>query len=114
MTTVMWKMENLLRRMKQTDLVGDAERDSAALAARAEAPDSGEVPGQYAGVDAGAETGRPIRFGSEQRAFARTVAPVDFANQGQTSVDLIGARQAEKRHVILRERADIPRGGDRR
>src|SRR5215467_12748130 len=108
MTNVMWKMENLLRRMKQTDLVGDAERDAAALAARVEAPDSGDVPGQFAGVDAGAEAGRPVRFGSERGVFARAVAPVDFADQCQTSVDLIGARQAEKRHVVLRERADIP------
>src|SRR5215813_13920448 len=110
----MWKMENLFRRMKQTDLVGDAERDAAALAARVETPDAGEVPGQFAGANAGAEAGRPVRFGSERGAFACAVAPVDFADQRQTSIDLISARQAEKRHVVLRERADIPRGVDRR
>src|SRR5262245_19818762 len=107
-------MENLLRRTKQTDLIGDAESDAAALAAGVEATDSGHVPGQFTCADAGAEAGRPVRFGSERGVFARAVTSIDLADQRQTPVDLIGGRQAEKRHVVLRERADIPRSVDRR
>jgi len=42
-------MENLFRRTKQPDLIGDAERDAAALAAWVEAPDPGDVPANMPG-----------------------------------------------------------------
>src|SRR6266542_2057028 len=75
---VIWEMENLLRRTKQTDLVGDAERDAAALAARVEASDSGDVPGQSAGADAGASRVRP----ATPAGGARRAAPSDSVPSG--------------------------------
>src|SRR5262245_24398519 len=106
-------MKNLFRRTKQADLVGNAERDAAAFAVGVEASDSGDVPKQSACADADAKAGRAIRFGSERSVFARAVAPVDLADQSKSVVDLISRRQAENRHIVLRERADIPGGVNR-
>src|SRR5687767_8159611 len=107
-------MENLFRRTKQTSLEGHAERDAAAFAAGVEASDSSDVPGQSARADADAEAGRSVRFGSDRGISARAVASVDFADQRKPSVDLISGSQTKKRHVVLRERADIPGGVNRR
>src|SRR5215475_5077534 len=97
-------------RTKQTGLIGDAECDAAALAVRVKAPDSGDVPEQFADAYANAEAGRSVRFGSERGVSASAVPSVDFADQRKSAVELIGAGQAEKRHVVLCERAYISRG----
>src|SRR5262245_10500036 len=114
MANGIWKMENLLQRTKQTGLVSDAECDAAAFAAGVETSDSGDVPEQSAGAESDAEPGRAVRFSPERGAVARAVASVDFADQRQPVVYLIGSREAEERHIVLRERADIPGGVNRR
>src|SRR5262245_27589666 len=103
-----------LSRLKQTGLVTDAECDAATLAVGVQAFDPGEVPDQSAGADAGADAGRGVRFGSERRVSARAVTSVDFAYQRQPVVEPVAGRQTEKQHVVLRERADVPGGVNRR